>query len=263
MNHNTFTPREFTFVKQMWLVAICVLLVGLPAVSGQISEDFDSYAVGDIGGQGAWVDFGGTLTANVTDALAHSGTQSLEVSINPAVPNPIGVPGYGSDVFLDLPADITSGQWNLSYWLHVPANFNGIGFGFFSEGSIGANVFDYGMELIVDGDPTSDIFVYTDGVQSFGRQLVRDTWVEVSALIDLDNNTLDVSYAGDSLFSGAWDPDPFVGDAPTLRGFNLWAQDGVGGSIYYDDINLAPVPEPASWFLLLIALTGIQYFRRS
>jgi len=57
------------------------------------------------------------MSADVTDALAHSGSQSLMVSINPAVPNPVGVPGYGSDVFLDLPAEITSGQWNLSYWV--------------------------------------------------------------------------------------------------------------------------------------------------
>ena len=168
----------------------------------------------------------------------------------------------GSDVFLDLPADITSGQWNLSYWVHVPADFDGLGFGFFSEGPIGDFVFDHGMELIVDGAPISDLFIYTDGVQSFGHQLVRDAWVQVNALIDLDANTLDVSYDGDSLFSGVWDPDALIGDAPTLRGFNLWAQDGSGGSIYYDDINLVPVPEPTSLALMLIALLGIQYFRR-
>ena len=260
---NTFASHDFTFLRKISLVGFCILFVGLPSVSGQVSEDFDSYALGDVGGQGAWVDFGGTLSADITDAFAHSGTQSLRVSINPAVPNPVDVPGYGSDVFLDLPADITSGQWNLSYWLHVPADFNGIGFGFFSEGSIDQGDFDYGMELIVDGDPTSELFVYTDGVQSFGRQLVRDAWVEVNALIKLDTNTLDVSYGGDSVFSGAWDPDALIGEAPTLRGFNLWAQDGVGGSIYYDDINLAPVvPEPAGVTLVLIALSGIQYFRR-
>ena len=261
---NTYAPYDFTFLRQIALVAVGALCIGLPAVSGQISEDFDSYAIGDVGGQGAWVDFGGTLSADITAALAHSGTQSLMVSINPADPNPFDIPGYGSDVFLDLPADITAGQWNLSYWLHVPADFNGIGFGFFSEGPIAEGFFDHGMQLIVDGDPIADLFVYSDGVQSYGLPLMRDQWVEVNSMIDLDANTLEVSYNGDELFSGAWDPDALDGDTPTFRGLNLWAQDGSDGAIYFDDINLAPVvPEPAGLLLVFIAfLTRVCYGRR-
>jgi len=49
---NTFADDNAALLRQMALVTFCVLFVGLPAVSGQISEDFDSYAIGDIGGQG-------------------------------------------------------------------------------------------------------------------------------------------------------------------------------------------------------------------
>lgn len=229
----------------------------------QLDDDFESYTLGNIDGQGNWIDFGGVMANEVSSELAFSGNQSLKQTIGPIAGNPV-VPGYGSDLFLDLPLKKESGQWQLSYQLYVPASFNGAAALLASEGFIAEEDFDVGTFLVADGTTGFDeFFLSIDGgnPESSALRLVRNQWVEVKSAIDLDTNVVDVFYNGSNFYSGPWDPansTPGIDDEiQSIGGLNLWVQGGNGGSVYYDDIKLSAVPEPACVVLLLFGFIGL------
>jgi hypothetical protein len=64
--------------------------------------------------------------------------------------------------------------------------------------------------------------------------LVRDKWVEVSCVIDLDANTVSRYYNGKLIGAEQWDDN----NHGTLQAIDLY---GNGASpIYYDDITITP-----------------------
>ena len=226
-------------------------------------DDFESYSLGNIDGQGPWIDFGGEMANEVSSDFAFSGTQSLKQTIGPVQGNPV-VAGYGSDLYMDLASPLTTGQWKFSYQIYVPTSFDGAAILFGSEGSIEEGDFDVGMYLVADGTADFNEFLYSiDGgtPSTTPHSLVRDEWVEVNSLIDLDANSVDVFYAGNILYSGTWDPQnstqPSDNDEVSIGGLNFWVQGGNGGSVYYDDINLSAVPEPSGTTLLYLGLIGL------
>lgn len=250
-------------IARTYLFRIAVLISATSfsynQATAQWTDDFESYSVGDINGQSLWVDFGGTLTSDVSTDQARSGSNSLKLTLNPVDPNPIDLPGYGSDVYLDFAEPISSGVWELSYWMYLPSEFNGVAYSFFSEGAVGEGDFNFGMQLLADADPRSDIFSYFDGENAPITDLVKDQWVEVSAKIDFDTNQLELSYNGALFVSGPWDPDSGA-DATagtSLAGMDLWVEAGTVGSVYYDDFSLTQVPEPSSTSLFLLGLSGM------
>lgn len=243
---------------------LAVLFVGSQAFA--VTDGFESYSLGNIDGQGNWTDFGGTLTPDVSTEQAHTGTQSLKLTANPAEPD-----GYGSDVFQNIPTQ-TSGVWNLSYWIYVPDDFRGASILHLAENTIVAGDIDmdFGLQLVVEvadmtqTDPAINRFLGSqDGVNgTMDATIIPNQWVEVTADIDLDNNTVSASYGGTQVFSGAWDPDPTgPSDVPALGGFDAWVQgtDAVG-SVYYDNFSL--VPEPATNLLCLVGLVSLYGFMR-
>jgi hypothetical protein len=123
---------------------------------------------------------------------------------------------------------------------------------------------DFGQQLVADGSDTFDEFLGSqDGeTAQMTTPLIRNQWVEVTAAIDLDNNTVNAFYGANQVYSGVWDPDSIgPSDGPTLGGFDVWVQGmGASGSIYYDDFSL--VPEPSSNALILIGLASALGFVR-
>jgi hypothetical protein len=240
------------------VISLTVFACGVPAFAAM--DSFESYPVGDIHGQGAWVDFGGTLIGEVSTEQAHTGNHSLKQSINSAEAD-----GYGSDVFQNLPSVSNAGVWNLSYWIYTPSDFLGASILHLAENMIVDDNLDFGLQLVADGSDGFDVFLGSqDGENAqMTTPLLRDTWVEVTATIDLDNNTVNAFYGGNQVYSGMWDPDSTgPSDGPTLGGFDLWVQgiDG-SGSVYVDDFSL--VPEPSSCVLILIGLvSGLGFVRR-
>jgi hypothetical protein len=62
--------------------------------------------------------------------------------------------------------------------------------------------------------------------------IVRDQWVEVKYVIDLDNNTVDRYYKGNFIGTGQWDDNAHG----TFQAVDLFGNNA--SSIYYDDIVL-------------------------
>ena len=91
--------------------------------------------------------------------------------------------------------------------------------------------------------------------------LVFGQWAEVKALIDLDNNTLNLSYNGTPFHSGVWDIDN--PGSPSIGGLNWWADSGATpGTVYLDDLSLTQIPEPSAAALFGLAGLGLILRRR-
>ncbi len=250
-------------MKQLFGKATCLIVLASCSVASAqfVNEDFDSYPIGNIDGLGPWVDFGGVNLTEVSADYARSGSHSMKMTVSDIVPNPDpnGAIGYGSDVFLDMPARVRSGQYMISYWIYMPSDFNGSNYAYFSEGLIGAGDFDLGIELIAGGE--AETFTSFDGSKSGNLPLIRDEWVEAKQIIDFDANAVRITYGGDLLYEGKWDIDqPADGDFPQFRGVNFWVQDTLNdeiptGSMYIDDVRF--VPEPRLGLAPLLGLMSL------
>ena len=247
-------------MKQLFGKAACLIVLATCSVASAqfVDENFDSYPIGNIDGLGPWVDFGGVNLTEVSSDYAHSGSHSMKMTLSDIVPNPDpnGTIGYGSDVFLDMPARVRSGQFMISYWTYLPGEFNGSNYAYFSEGLIGAGDFDLGTQIITGSN--AETVTLFDGGQSSSLPLIRDEWVETKQIINFDTNSVRVTYGDDLLYEGKWDADqPSDGDFSQFRGVNFWVQDTFDaeaptGSMYIDDVKFVPEPN-----LTLAALLGV------
>ena len=186
------------------LLGLCLLA---PTAYGQASDNFDSYTAGAVIPPGnGWVGWGGdTANGIVTAGPANSQPNSLAV-----------VGGAGTDQVLEFGYEAKTGVWAFSAMTYVP-----------SDGKAGHQYFNL-MNEFVDVAPTTyrwsnvevswmmdstdvnfdKVFVSTlaDGA----LDIQYDTWVEVSANIDLDNDTVEVFYGGVSLGATTWSKDQNV-----------------------------------------------------
>ena len=234
-------------------MTLAALALAAGSAHAAVMIDFESYTVGNIHLQGPWVDFGGVLTSDVSTAQAFSGTQSLALSTTTDG-------AYGSDVYIENldGAPITSGVWNLSFQVYVPNTYDGKVSLYQSQGAM-PTTFELGSLMEVDN--AAGAAVFKNGIDS--TTLVFDQWTKVEAVIDLDSNTLDISYGGTPFHSGIWDIDN--PGSPSIGGLNWWAHGGATpGTAYFDDLSLTQVPEPAAMGLLSLgALLTLKRRRRA
>lgn len=221
---------------------LVALVISVVAVSSQatLTENFDSYADGtQIHGISPWEGWGGDPAAGalVTSLYSASGPNSLAIAA-------------GSDLVANL-SGYVGGQWVITANTYVPTEATGNNYFILMDGYASGNdwaaqvLFEAGNDRIVDADNTAATV-----------PLVRDAWVELRADIDLDANTLAISYGGTPLVvSRTWSAENKL----TIEAIDLY-NDGGASTIYYDDIRV--IPEPAS--LVLLGLGGLLVaFRRN
>ncbi|MEW6251408.1 MAG: hypothetical protein AB1716_12230 [Planctomycetota bacterium] len=214
-------------------------------------DNFDSYALGSINGQGGWKGWGGVPAAagTVTNELARSAPQSQKIeAAHDSVREYTG---------------FTTGVWLYTAHVYVPGNFQG--------GGTGNDRGSYFILLSRYTDPgTTNVWTVQSAFNSdnqrfeanvgsstkIGVPYVTDAWSELMVRIDLTNDWTQLYYNGTLL------DDPNVPNHPTLGGGYRWTR-GVFGSqnppgplaigavdlyansstpVYYDDLSLAPVP---------------------
>jgi len=200
-----------------------------PDLVGSV-DNFDSYTLGDINGQGNWVDFGGSVLSEVTTDQAASGTQSMALALNPTQGNN----SYGSDVYnvaLNGGVVTTAGRWTLTYNHYIPTGYAGNAAMYISQGSMPDN-FNEGVYL--DAKPDGKLYYGADTAD-----LVYDAWAEIKLDIDLDADTVAASYNGTEFHTGSWNTAALP--AAALGGVNFWATGpaaGLTGATYYDDFEV-------------------------
>ena len=224
-------------------------------------ENFDSYPVGNIDGNGPWVDWGGSLTPDVSTAQSLSGANSLRLSSNP---DPGAGDAYGTDVYattLDPGGVVSSGVWDLTYQLYVEPGFTGQAEMYVSQFAMDGTAasFSDGLWIRTTTSGTIDLIGAT---ATANPAVVYGAWTPVQLIIDLDADSVTATYGGNEFYSGVW--DIATSGTPGLGGVNFWSDGPTGsaGSFFVDDFSLQPVPEPALGGLLALGSLALIRSRR-
>ncbi|MBN4071143.1 T9SS type A sorting domain-containing protein [Crocinitomix catalasitica] len=221
-------------MKRILLLALIGGSTAMFAQTTLITENFDSYTDGATiaaESSGLWETWSGGVgtpeDAFISTTQAVSGANSMWV-YNTA-------PGaYLHDVVLPLPMLYTAGTYEVKMQYYVPTG-NGAYFNLGGNWVSGGAGYEYGVDVFFNTDgsgvvnaPSTGVFTYTP-----------DTWFEVSCMVDLAANNVEVFIGGSSVFTGAW-------LAP--GGFGVMDIFGVGytdetlateavGNFYVDDVE--------------------------
>lgn len=238
------------------------------------TDNFDSYAAGNFTSlSGGWTEFAGAAEpVAISTDVAHSGNHSLKLIEGPSSGN-----GYGSDVFVNFPTLLTSGQYQFRFWQFVETGFDSTSDLFITEGLL-PGAFDTGLDIATDGGnifgggqaiipwqyTTTAAFIpptTTLAAIQFGQ------WAEHVVNINLDADTFSYTYNGATVVANA--PWNITAAAPALAGMNIWVGNEVGSNadnvvqaIYYDDFSLTAVPEPSAGLLVAIGCAAVGMRRR-
>lgn len=193
------------------------------------SDNFDSYATGsELIGQGGWEGWGGVGTVG---ALT-SATQLR------SAPNSVDI--VGDTDLVHQYAGLTSGVWTYVAWQYLPTAVTTTTY-FILLNTYPATAFGHwSLQLCFDGaagllrdDLTGDC------TASSTTPLVRDQWVEIRAVIDLNANTQTVYYNGTLFYTAPWSTHLGPEGTVALRAVDLFAN--TASSTFYDDLSLRNV----------------------
>jgi len=213
-----------------------VSLMLLTSAAQAVGDDFESYVLGSvIDGQGDWVGWGNPATAQelVSNIQAHSGQQSLQLAGTDADP-------------VHLFSGLDSGIVQLTTWQYIPS-FEVVGTTYYILMNTFTNPdgpFGWSSQINFDlADTTTGAgtgIVRETMVQSGGEpdasntslDIIRDRWVQIKHVIDLDNDWVTITYDGQSLAADEWSN----GGVTELAALDLYAPNE--NTIYYDDVLL-------------------------
>jgi len=185
-------------------------------------DNFDSYTLGSIQGQGGWKGwFNDSAAAGVvTDAMAFSSPNSLAI-------------GGSADTVHEY-AGYTSGMWSYSAMQYIPSDFEGESYFILlnSYDDAGSSL-NWSVQV---GFNSEYGLVYNTGVNFNYLPLITDQWVEFRVDIDLDQNTQSFYYDGELLYTGTWTEEISGGGVLNIAAVNLYANGAT--VIYYDDMGL-------------------------
>lgn len=207
-------------------------------------DNFDSYTLGSIHGQGGWEGWTGigSVAGTVTTAQAFSGSQSLQVVA-------------GNDTVRPF-TGVAGGLWSLSLMQYVPSTSSGTSWVILMN-SYPANL-NWSVQMYAD-ITAGQVRSYEDDGASVA--LVTDQWVPIRFDINLTDNSVASYYNNALLTTHAWQS----GGINQLQALDLYPDEGTGsaqvGPVFYDNLHLVAVPEPTSLSLLLLG--GLAWLMRS
>lgn len=225
-----------------------ILLFGLApcALAQTMLDNFDSYTLGSIEGQGgweSWVGYSG-ICGDVTIEQAFSGAQSLKVEAGDDTVRPF--------------TGVNSGQWTLSLRQYIPSTSGGQNYTILMNSY--PNNLNWSAQVLADmNQGLVGVFDASYVQQGSSVALVRDTWVDMRFEIDLEANSVSAFYNQALMASFAWQ----TGGIDELQALDLYPDQSIAqvGAVYYDDLRLEQVPEPGIGSLL-VAVAAAFFFRR-
>ena len=220
------------------------------AANAQWSDNFDGYANGQqLHGVGGWTGWGNNAAAGalVTNAQSSSAPHSVDIS--------------GAADLVQEFTGATSGIWMFSGDIYIPTAFTGISWfimmnTYTAAGGGGGNwsmqmQFNAGTGMITNTGGSNNTVTQTQ------IPFIRGQWVPFDVTIDLDNNSHIGRYNGTEVVSGPWYGAPGVA---AIANIDLFANNAT--SVYYDNLELAIVPEPGTFVALGVGLAGLLALRR-
>jgi len=203
------------------------------------AEGFESYPLGaDIVGLGGWEFWGDAAAsdnARVTNAQVYSGTNALKIKGLAAKDGGKGV----ADDILHQYTGCNSGVWLFKTWQYIP-----------TEAASGEtyiillNQYDHNdttnnWSTQIKFDPDNNV-VESD-FDGTTLPLVKDAWVEVKVIVDLDNNLQSIYYDNKHLISKSWTEGLSGGGSLNIAAINLYAHTLENVDVYYDELSLEQI----------------------
>jgi hypothetical protein len=244
----------------MCMLAAILAMTATGVMGESVTDNFDSYDAGVVipAGNG-WIGWGGQEHANgiVSDAQANSGPNSLAV-----------IGGVGTDQALEFGYGEKGGLWTFSTMTYVPSTstFGEQYFNLMNTFDQVNNVYEWSTVEIYwmmdedEVDLVDKVYMISNAVGAL--DIVYDEWVEVRADINLDDNTVEVFYGGD-LLSASTGASTWAYGGEEVHGIDvmdIFPMSDDASVMYYDDISLVQIPEPAT--MSLLALGGLALLRR-
>lgn len=205
------------------------------------SDNFESYPLGPIAGQGGWEEWTGSqnVSGQVTNAQAHSGTKSLLIEG--------GVSGGpAGDDTVQRYSGLTSGRYLMKAWCFVPNNATGAGW--FIMLNQYPNPLNWSHQVNFDATTNKVVADFQQGE----TDLIKGQWVPYKVDINLTDDKQDTYYNGVPFVIGQSWKDGVSGmgisniAALDLYGGEFNSQPPGTSGMYWDDIVLAVVPTISS-----------------
>jgi subtilisin family serine protease len=186
------------------------------------ADNFDSYTLGSIDGQGGWKGWAGDPAGAgvVSDTMAFSTPYSQAI--------------YGAADSVHEYVGYVSGQWTYSAMQYIPTDFSGESMFILlnSYDDVGTNN-NWSVQVNFDSATNT---VNNLGITPGSLPLVKGEWVEIRVEIDLDADTQSFYYDDALLYTGTWTEENSGAGALNIGAVDLFAN--TASVIYYDDLAL-------------------------
>lgn len=203
-----------SYLRHLFTVLV-VLLFLVPVAIADWDDDFDSYSLGGLHGNGGWVcwENNPAFDAYIVNTLSLSSPNCVEITPT-------------TDIVQEFSE--TSGQWTATGWNYIPSGSTGCQYYILLNTYSVGGPYDWSLDM--EFNSSTGLVSTVEGTAS--TSIIYDQWVEIKVEINLTTDFQNIYYNGVFLDSFGWSGTG-VAEIAALDLFS----DG-GSSIYWDDCSL-------------------------